>query len=172
MEDQTRIINDVRTRFFPKETENIVRRIHLKILDQLSETKQHSWDKSPQSVNFKTVNEYKEVIYETKLFPRQRSYVAEVNGKSAIDRISFFLGMILDENLDFKDLLSPFDIQRHEEALFMSFFKIEHIFYSLELEKDLIIFSEASWNRNGVFFLFEHDGKISILRLQPPQYYD
>ncbi len=93
-------ISDMRTVVFSKEVENVVRRIHMKILDQLSTTKSYWLDKSPLSVNFKNVNEYNEVIYETKLFPGQRSYVAEVNGKSTFDRISFYLGMILDENLD------------------------------------------------------------------------
>jgi hypothetical protein len=173
VEDRVRNISDMRVIVFSKETENIVRGIHTKILDQLSETKRNRSDKSTLSVNFKNVNEYKEVIYETKLFPGQRSFVAEVNGKSTFDRISFYLGMILDENLDIKENLSPFDIQRHSgETLFMRFFKIEHIFYSLELEKDLIIFSEVSGWRNGVFLLFVRDGRISILRLQPPQYYD
>jgi hypothetical protein len=173
VEDLRRIISDWWAILFTKEAESIARRIHVKILDQLSETKQNILDKSPLSVNFENVNEYKEVIYETKLFPGQRSYVAEVNGKSTFDRISFLLGMILDENLDIKEVLSPFDIQRHwSETLVTTFFKIEHIFYSLELEKDLIIFSELSRQRNGVFLLFERDGRISILRLQPPQYYD
>ena len=99
--------------------------------------------------------------------------MVEVNGKSTFDWISFYLGMILDENLDIKEVLSPFDIQRHTgETLSTSYFKIEHIFNSAELKKDLIIFSEASLHRNGVFLLFDRDGQISILRLQPPRYVD
>lgn len=172
-EDRPRIISDWQMIHFTKDAENILRIIHTKILDQLSETKRYWADGSPLSVNFKNIDEYKEVIYETKLFPVQRSYVAEVNGKALIDGISFYLGMILDEKLNIKKFLSPFEIQRHwRPNLSTTFFKIEHIFYSAQDKKDMIIFSELSLKRNGVFLLFARDGQISILRLQPPRYND
>jgi len=117
-----------------------------------------------QALNLSVINElseYKEDVYEVNLLPEfGKNYLVIVNGLSLIKNFKFCLGLLIDDNFNIvEEVITPIVFKTDVDYYDCSF-KLDHIYYSNELNRDIIIGTYRYGMGGRVYLLLGEKGKI------------